>query len=331
MWSFEFKEPYVLFLLIPFALFAAFYWYKKWNNRESALPVSSAKLVRGKKNIRTVLYPYLPALRFIAIFFVIIALARPGKGIDYTDVKRYGIDIMIALDVSGSMRAEDFSPNRLTVAKKALRSFIEKRPNDRIGLVIFAGDAYLQSPLTVDHDILFDIVDDLDFDSVSEDGTAIGDALALAASRMTDVNQKGKLIVLLTDGVNNKGLVDPQTAAKGCADMGIKIYSLGIGKEGRVPMPVPGAFGWVRQYVDNQFDENAVSSLSEITGGKFFRAQDSGVFWENLEEIDRLEKTDFNVKQYHDFTDRFMIPLSIAFALFAFEILLRSLVFRKVP
>jgi Ca-activated chloride channel homolog len=331
MWTFEFKEPYVLFLLIPFALFTVLYWYKKWNKRESALPVSSAKLVRGKKNLRSILYPYVYILRFLAIFFVIIALARPGKGINFTDVKRYGIDIMIALDVSGSMRAEDFKPNRLSVAKAALKSFIEKRPNDRIGLVIFAGDAYLQSPLTVEHEILFDIVDDIDFDSVSEDGTAIGDALALSASRMTDVNQKGKLIVLLTDGVNNRGLVDPQTAAKGCADMGIKIYSLGIGKEGRVPIPVQGLFGMTHQYMDNQFDEKAVSSLSEITGGRFFRAQDSGVFWENLQEIDRLEKTDFNVKQYHDFTDRFMIPLTFAFVFFILEILLRSLVFRKVP
>jgi Ca-activated chloride channel homolog len=326
MGSLEFKEPLMLLLLLPLAVFTFFYWKKKWNKRESAVPVSSARLVKGKRNMRTVLYPYLPVLRFCALFFLIIALARPGRGIDSTDIKRFGIDIMIALDVSGSMQTQDFNPNRLAVAKEALKSFIAKRPNDRIGLVIFAGDAYLQSPLTVEHDMLNEIVDQIDFDSVSEDGTAIGDALALCASRMTDVNQKGKLILLLTDGINNRGIVDPETAAKGCADMGIKIYSVGIGKE---KIAVRTFFG--TQYQDTDFDEKAVSKLSDATGGRFYRAKDSGVLWENLDEIDQLEKSHFDVKQYHEFTDRFMIPLSFACFIFFFEILLRSLVFRKVP
>jgi Ca-activated chloride channel homolog len=329
MGNFEFKEPLMLLLLVPFAAFTLFYWKKKWNKRESAVPVSSARLVKGRRNMRTVLYPYLPILRFCAIFFLIIALARPGRGVDSTDIKRFGIDIMIALDVSGSMKSPDFMPNnRLAVAKEALKSFIAKRPNDRIGMVIFAGDAYLQSPLTVEHDMLNEILEQIDFDSVSEDGTAIGDALALCASRMTDANQKGKLILLLTDGVNNKGLVDPETAAKGCADMGIKIYSVGIGKEGRIP--VRTVFG-MTAYQESEFDEKAVSKLSEMTGGRFYRAKDSGVLWDNLEEIDRLEKSHFDVKQYHEFTDRFMFPLSMACFIFFFEILLRSLVFRKVP
>jgi len=197
--AFEFREPYALLLLVPFALFAAFYWYKGWNKKESVIGVSSSKIVKGKKTFLSLAYPYLPALRFFSLLLLIIALARPGKGTDSTSVKRFGVDIMIALDVSLSMQYEDFIPkNRLSVAKEAVKSFIAKRPADRIGLVAFAGDAYLQAPLTSEHDMLNDIVNDIDFDSVSEDGTAIGDALALAASRLSEVNQKGKLIIILT-------------------------------------------------------------------------------------------------------------------------------------
>jgi Ca-activated chloride channel homolog len=330
--AFEFREPFILLLLVPFALFAAFYWYKGWNRNESVIGVSSAKIVRGKRTILSSAYPYIPVLRFLAIFLLIIALARPGKGTDSTSVKRFGVDIMIAIDVSRSMQYEDFTPNnRLAVAKEAVKSFIAKRPADRIGIVAFAGDAYLQAPLTSEHDMLNEILTDIDFDSVSEDGTAIGDALALAASRLSEVNQKGKLIILLTDGDNNKGIIDPETAAKMCADMGIKIYTVGIGREGMVPNPVKVGPVTMRQMVQSQFNEPAARALSDITGGTFFRAQDSGVLWENLDEIDRLEKSSFDVKQYHEFADRFIFPLAAACMLFMFEILLRSLVFRKLP
>ena len=330
--GFECKTPLALLLLLPYAAFAVWYWYGKRNRKESSIGISSSRIVRGHKTLRAVVYPYLPVLRFLAIFILIIALARPGKGVDSTSVKSYGIDIMIALDISASMRGEDFEPkNRMFVAKEAVKSFIAMRPNDRIGVVIFSGDAYLQSPLTADHTMLNDLIDEIDFDSVSEDGTAIGDALSLCASRLDEPNTKGKLILLLTDGVNNRGIIDPKTAAEACAGMGIRVYAVGIGKEGPVPYPVSNGFSIFKQMINNQFDEKAIRELTDATGGTFYRAQSSGVLWENIKEIDRLEKSEFSVTSYHEFFDRFQLWLLAAAFLFALEILLRTLVFRKVP
>jgi Ca-activated chloride channel family protein len=271
-------------------------------------------------------------LRFLALFVLILALARPGKGIDYTMVKTLGIDIMIVLDVSPSMMGEDFQPqNRLHVAKEVIKDFVSRRKSDRVGMVIFAGESYLQCPLTVEHSMINDIVDEIDFDSVNEDGTAIGEALTLAASRLMDSQAKSKLILLLTDGVNNRGSIDPETAAKACAEMGIKIYSVGIGKEGRVPYPTGNKIFFKKRWLTNQFDEKAIKQLSEISRGKFYRAQSSGVLWENIKDIDRLEKSEFEVKQYHEFYDRFEYFLYIVMGLFFLELSLRSLVYRKIP
>lgn len=329
---FEFKNPVFLYLLIPFFLISFYYWYKKFNHKELAVSISSKKLVSGKKTIRSITYPYLPILRLLSVLILIVALARPGKGVDYTNVNNLGIDIMVVLDVSTSMMGEDFKPvNRLHVAKNVIKEFIDGRKTDRVGLVIFAADSYLQCPLTVEHNMIQDIVDDVDFDSVSEDGTAIGEALALASARMMESKAKSKIILLLTDGVNNRGSIDPETAAKVCAEMGVKIYSVGIGKEGRVPYPTGNTLFMKTQYLINQFDEKAIKKLSEITGGKFYRAKSSGVLWKNIKEIDRLEKSEYEVKIYHEFFDRFEIWLFVAMSIFFLEIILRSLVYRKVP
>jgi Ca-activated chloride channel family protein len=330
--GFEFKTPYALLLLIPYAAFALWYWMAKRNRKESSIGISSSKIVKGTKSLRSVLYPYVPVLRFAAIFLIIAALARPGKGVDSSSVKSFGIDIMIALDTSPSMRGEDFEPkNRLYVAKEAVKSFIAMRPNDRIGVVIFSGDAYLQTPLTADHGMLNDLVDEIDFDSVSEDGTAIGDALSLCASRLDAPNSKGKMILLLTDGVNNRGIIDPKTAAAACTGMGIRVYAVGIGKEGPVPYPVSNGLSIFKRMMNNQFDEKAIRELTDATGGTFYRAQSSGVLWENIKEIDRLEKSEFSVTSYHEFYDRFEGWLFAAAFFLLLEILLRTLVFRKVP
>lgn len=330
--GFEFKTPWALVLLVPYAAFAFWYWKTKRNKKESSIGISSSRIVKGTKTLRSMIYPYLPALRFTAVLFLIVALARPGKGVDSSSVKSFGIDIMIALDLSPSMRGEDFEPkNRLYVAKEAMKSFIAMRPNDRIGVVVFSGDAYLQSPLTADHDMLADLVDEIDFDSVSEDGTAIGDALSLCASRLDQPNSKGKMILLLTDGVNNRGVIDPKTAADACAGMDVKVYAVGIGKEGPVPYPVSNGLSIFKRMMNNQFDEKAILELTDATGGMFYRAQSSGVLWENIKEIDKLEKSEFSVTSYHEFFDRFESWLFAAAALFMLELLLRTLVFRKVP
>lgn len=331
MTQIEFKNPLLLLMLAPYALMAAWYLYARVYNRESAVAVSSRRIVNQRKSFRVSTYKFLPALRFIAILLLIISLSRPGKGVHYSSVKNLGIDIMIALDVSGSMMGEDFQPkNRLAVARQVIGDFIVKRKSDRIGMAVFAGEAYLQCPLTIEHQMLTDILEDIDFGTVSVDGTAIGDALALSASRMMDDEAKSRIILLLTDGMNNKGTIDPETAAKACQDMGIKIYCVGIGKEGRVPYPSQqGIFG--KQYLFNHFDETVLKKISEMTGGRFYRAQSSGVLWENIQDIDRLEKSEVETKVYHEFYDKFHYLLLAAMALFFLEVILRSAVYRKIP
>jgi Ca-activated chloride channel family protein len=327
----EFRNPYVLLLLIPYFAMIVLYIYFKIYRREASFELSSAKLIAKRTTFRTATYKGLVVLRFLAILMLIIALARPGRGIDYTSVNDYGIDIMICLDVSGSMMGEDFQPdNRLAVAKKVVKDFINKRPHDRIGMVIFAGEAFLQCPLTTEKSIMSDITDEIDFDSVPVDGTAIGDAIALAASRMTDSTAASRMILLLTDGMNNRGEIDPETAASLCMRMDIKVYTVGIGKEGEVTYPSGSVFFEKRKLI-NHFDERGLRKISEVTGARFYRAESSGVLWQNITNIDRLEKSIVETKVYHEFYDRFGRFLLLATIFFFTEIVLRSLIYRKIP
>ena len=327
----EFKSPVFLLLLVPLAAAAFFYYYKKLFARELTVGISSKRIIRRKANLRSRAYPYLSVLRFAALVLIVLALARPGKGVDYTPISNMGIDIMIALDVSASMMGEDFQPkNRLNVAKEVMTDFVKRRDADRIGMVIFAGEAYLQCPLTLEKSILNEILEQIDFSSVAEEGTAIGEAITLAASRMTDSQAKSKIILLITDGVNNKGSIDPETAAKACNELGIKVYTVGIGKEGSVPYPSQGMF-LGKRYIENQFDSESLEKIAAITGAKFYRAESGGVLWENIRDIDRLEKSRYEVKVYHEFYDRFQYPLIAAGFLFMLEIMLKAFVFRKIP
>ncbi len=327
-----FKYPFFLLFLIPFFIYLYFYIFKETGRKDSAIAVSSTDVLKKRENLKTKSYPYVGYIRFISLFFLIIALAAPGKKISYTSIKNQGIDIIVALDLSGSMRGEDFQPeNRLEVAKKVVSDFISRRRNDRIGLVVFAGDAYLQSPLTVDHEIINEIIADLDFDSVSEDGTAIGDALALSASRMMESKAKGKMILLITDGMNNRGEIDPETAAKTCADLNIKIYTVGIGQDGKVPYPNPAGPMFPKQYLFNHFNEESLRKTAETTGGVYFRADSTGVFSATMDQIDKLEKSVSDLKVYHEFDDRSGWILITGITLFFIEVLLRSLYYRKLP
>jgi Ca-activated chloride channel family protein len=327
----EFKNPMLLLLLIPWAAMLFWFLFRRLYDREAAVAISSERIVRARSSIRVSTYRFLPALRFAALLLVIIALSRPGKGIDYSSIKNLGVDIMIAMDVSLSMLAEDFQPkNRLAVSKQVIRDFVGLRKTDRIGMVVFAGESYLQCPLTMEHQMVQDIVSEVDFESVHVDGTAIGDAIALATARMMDSKSKSRIILLVTDGMNNRGSIDPETAAKAASEMGIKIYTVGIGKKG-VPVPYPTGFMGMTQKVILDMDEEALSKIAEITGGKFFNATSSGVLWQNIKDIDKLEKSQVDLKQYHEFYDRFQWFLAAAAALFFLEILLRSVFYRKVP
>ncbi len=327
----EFKSPmYLLLLILPAAAMFAYVFLKIYN-KEISIKISSVRTVKKRATLRGATYKYLPVLRVLSVVFLIIALSRPGKGVDYTSVNNLGIDIMLVLDVSGSMRGEDFQPeNRLFAAKQVLKTFIDSRTSDRIGLVVFAYRPFLQCPLTIEYDMLKDIIDEVNFDSVDYDGTGIGDSIMLAVSRMKDRESKSKIILLVTDGVNNAGSVVPDTAAKIAKQYGIKIYSVGIGKEGPVPYPSNGLFSQ-KTFIENNFNAAGLEKLSEISGGKFYRAESNAVFLENIKEIDKLEKTDYEVKIYYEFFDRFYLFIAAAAALFLIEILLRSLVFRKVP
>ncbi len=327
----EFKNPMLLLLLIPWGLMLFWFLFRKLYDREAAVAISSETVVRARRSIRAQTYRFLPVLRFAAILLLVIALSRPGKGIHYSSVRNLGVDIMISMDVSLSMLAEDFQPkNRLAVSKQVIKDFVARRKTDRIGMVVFAGEAYLQCPLTLDHDIIQDIAGEVDFESVHVDGTAIGDAVALATARMMDSKAKSKIILLVTDGMNNRGSIDPETAAKAAAEMGIKIYTVGIGKKGET-VPYPTGFMGMRQQVILDVDEDSLRSIAEITGGKYFNATSSGVLWQNFKDIDRLEKSQVELKQYHEFYDRFQWFLVAAAALFFIEIILRSVVYRKVP
>lgn len=332
MEHFGFKYPFFLLLLIPLLVYIYFYVFRGAGRRSSAIVVPSASIVKKRESLKTKTFPYLIYVRFAALLLLIVALAAPGKKINYTSIRNQGLDIIIALDLSGSMRGEDFQPdNRLEVAKRVVADFVSKRKSDRIGLVVFAGDAYLQSPLTVDHEIILDILNDLDFDTVEEDGTAIGDALALSASRMMDSKARGKMILLITDGMNNRGEIDPETAAGTCAGLNIKVYTVGIGKEGEVPYPNPAGPMFPKQYMLNHFNEETLKKTAETTGGTYFRADSTGVFKSSMEQIDKLEKSEIDLKVYHEFEDRSGWLLITGISLFFIEILLRSLFYRKLP
>jgi len=324
----EFKNAIFLLLLLPVA--AYYIYFRSKILSESSVLFPSGKMIKKKKSFFRKTYLTVPLMRFLALFFAVIALARPGKGVNYTEIENYGVDIVIALDLSPSMQGMDLPPNRLGAAKEIVSRFIANRENDRVGLVIFAGEAYLQAPLTSDKEIIREIVSETDFDSVETDGTAIGEAIVMSAARLKDSKAQSRVILLLTDGVNNRGVVDPDTAALAAKELGIKIYSVGIGKDGKVAYPTGNAI-FSKHYVQNEFDEKLLKNISELTGGKYYRAADKDAFERSISDINMLEKSRYKVKKYYDFEDNFFPFLAASVIFFFAEIILRSVVYRKIP
>ena len=326
--------PYVIFivgaLVIAFMLF-----YQVWrkNKKTSAVVYSDIRLVKrasrsNKQKFRFVLTLF----RVLAIALFFVAFARPRSGTEYKETSSEGIDIMLALDVSSSMQAEDFKPNnRLFVAKEEIKKFISKRLNDRIGLVVFARYSFTQCPLTTDYSVLLNFVDMVDF-GIVEDGTAIGMALANSVNRLRESEAKSKIIVLLTDGDNNAGEIDPVTAASIAEAMGIKVYTIGAGKSGNAMYPYQDKlFGKRYVYQPTNIDETTLKEIAEKTGGKYFRAQ-SG---EELEEIygliDKLEKTEVKTSSHVEYVELFQYFLYAGLFLLILEMLLAHTVLRKLP
>jgi len=329
----RFANPAFLYLLavIP----ALIYWYMKKNrSRAGSLQYSNLGLVKSvETSARKIHYRHaLFGLRMLALVLLIVGFARPQSGRTEQEVITEGIDIVVALDISSSMLAEDFKPhNRLEAAKMVAQDFIKGRANDRIGMVVFAAKSFTQCPLTLDYGILLTFIQEVEIGMI-EDGTAIGLGIANAAQRLRDSKAKSKVIVLLTDGQNNRGQLDPLTAAKVAQAFGIRIYTVGVGTYGDALFPVDDPiFGkrYVRMPV--QIDEEVLKEIARITNGTYFRATDKESLDNIFKEIDQLEKTKIKIKQYTRFKELFPSYLFLALGVIVVEVVLANTKFRKIP
>jgi len=274
---------------------------------------------------------YIPlALRFTALALGIIALARPQSISDKQNISTEGIDIVLELDLSGSMLAEDFSPNRIEAAKQVATEFIDARTNDRIGLVVFSAESFTQCPLTTDYTVLKNLLREVKNGMIA-DGTAIGLAIANGVNRLKDSKAKSKVMILLTDGVNNRGEIDPITAARIAATYGIRIYTVGVGAQGQAPYPVQTPFGVRRQLIQVDLDEKGLTQVAEMTGGKYYRATDNRKLKAIYKEIDQLERTKIEVTAYKRYSELFGGWLLAGFIALLLEIVLSGTVLRKNP
>jgi len=261
---------------------------------------------------------------------VVVALMRPQSSTSRKDISVEGIDIVLANDLSGSMLAEDFKPNRLEAAKKVAGEFISNRPNDKIGLVIFAGEAFTQCPLTTDHAVLQELLGKLD-EGALEDGTAIGDGLATAVNRIKESKAVSRVIILLTDGVNNRGSIDPLSAAEIAKLYKIRVYTIGVGTRGMAPYPFKTPFGVQYQNIQVEIDEGLMQKISDMTGGKYFRATGNAKLMEIYKEIDKMEKSKIDVMEFRKKYEEFFPLALLALIIFALELILRNTILRTTP
>ena len=330
-----FASPWWLLGLLIIPLLA---WLRGKTGRESAFIYSSLTLVKGITELsRSRAGAFLVNLRWFALALLFVGLARPQVGGGQAPLRASGIDIAVAVDLSGSMAAEDFElrgerVNRLTMLKDVLATFIENRPADRIGLVAFATEAFIAAPPTLDHDFLARVLKRLELGAIDGNQTAIGSALSAAVNRLRDLKSKSRIVVLMTDGQNNAGKVPPLVAAEAAQALGVKVYTIGVGTRGFAPMPARDAFGrkvYVRQAVD--IDEDTLKKIAEKTGGKYYRADSTETLRRVYAEIDKLEKSEQEQKRhayYEELMSWFVVP---ALALLALELLLGQTVWRKLP
>jgi len=278
-----------------------------------------------RKNLRYILF----ALRAIAVTLLIIVVARPQKTDIIQDVTTEGIDIILTLDISGSMLARDFRPDRLEASKNVATEFISGRPYDRMGLVVFSGESFTQCPLTTDHAVLINLMREVQSGMI-EDGTAIGMGLATAVNRIKDSEAKSKVIILLTDGVNNRGEIAPATAADIAKTFGIRVYTIGVGTQGMAPYPVQTPVGIQYQNMPVEIDEEILKEIAGKTGGMYFRATDNNKLIQVYNEIDKMEKSKIDVRQFTRKEEKYLIPAIIAFCFLAFESLVRVTIYKNL-
>jgi len=330
MHGLTFASPGFLFLLLAVPALAVWYFFRRKEN-PAILQVSSVRGFR-KDYIqwRHYLYNSLFVIRLLVITLLIVALARPQTNLNRQSVSVEGIDLVIALDISGSMLAQDLRPDRLDAAKEVAMEFIDGRPNDRIGLVIFSGESFTQCPITTDHAVLKNLFMEIKSGMI-DDGTALGDGLALAVSRLKDSKAISKVIILLTDGVNNMGSVDPLSAAEIAKLFGIRVYTVGIGTMGYAPYPVQTPFGIQLQKMKVEIDEQLLVKISSMTDGKYFRAQNTTKLRQIYKEIDKMEKTRIDVTEFRKKKEEFLPLVLAAFILLVFEGVARYVMLKTIP
>lgn len=327
----QFANPIYLYILLVVPLVIA--WYI-WKSRlaQASLQVSSSEAfdLPGASSWKVYLRHLPFALRVLALVILIIVIARPQSTDNWQSSNTEGIDIMMTLDISTSMLAEDLKPNRLEAAKDVAASFINGRPNDNIGLVVFSGESFTQCPLTTDHTVLLNLFKDIQSGMIN-DGTAIGLGLANAVSRIKDSKAKSKVIILLTDGSNNMGEIAPVTASQIAKTFGIRVYTIGVGTKGTAPYPFKTAFGVQYQNIPVDIDEPTLKEIASTTGGEYFRATDNESLKEIYSEIDKMEKTKISVKQFSKKEEEYTNYALFLLLLLLVEVVLRNTLLKKIP
>lgn len=337
MMSFQFANPWLLALivLIP-ALLIAYHLFSRRRTQPATMQHAATGMINDlPRSWRIAWRPLMTVLRIIGIMLIVIALARPQIVQGKETISGEGVDIALALDISGSMASLDFEPqNRLEASKQVIDEFVQERPYDKIGMVIFASEAFSQSPLTLDHNMVSRSLEQIELatDLGIDDGTAIGLGIANAANMLTNSDADSKVVILLTDGVNNAGQVDPLTAAEAAKALGIKIYTIGAGRPGEVPVPVPGLFGGTTiAYQESQLDEATLQQVADITGGQFYRAEDTAGLKAIYDEINQLEKSQVEIQVFNQYQELAGPLILLALILLLVELFVRNTAFRTVP
>jgi Ca-activated chloride channel homolog len=328
--TFSNPEFFWLFLILPIIL--VWYFFKR-KEEKPTLKISSLQGFKTSQSILPKLKPLLFAMRLLALSALIVAIARP-RTVDVSNKNNItnGIDIVIASDVSGSMLAKDLKPNRLEALKVVAAKFVEARTNDRIGIVVYAAEAYTKTPVTSDKAVVLEAINSIEYDNVLQDGTGIGMGLATAVNRLKDSKAKSKVIILMTDGVNNAGFLDPVMASEIASEYGIKVYTIGIGTNGNAMFPyayAPNGKGFLFKMMPVQIDQELMKEIAKKTGGKYFRAQDNSGLENIYAEINKLETSKIEELKYVNYDEKFRPLVWLAGLLLLIEILLRNTIFRS--
>lgn len=331
MKNISFLHPEFFWLFLVFPVVIAWYFWKR-NKQSATLKISSVKGFKGTTSILPKLKPLLFVLRLLALSAMIVALARP-QSTDVTNKTRTtsGIDIVMAIDVSGSMLAKDLKPNRMEALKRVASEFVKERPNDRIGLVVYAAESYTKTPVTSDKAVVLEALKGVKYDNVLQDGTGIGVGLATAVNRLKDSKAKSKVVILLTDGVNNAGFIDPRMASEIAKEYGIKVYTIGIGTNGMAEFPYAIAPNgqFLFRMMQVEIDEKLMKEIAATTDGKYFRATSNKSLENIYNEINKLEKTEIEEMRYFNYDEKYRPLVFLALGLLVLEILLRKTIFRS--